>query len=204
MCVRRTRVWVCICAHFGFVDSFLFLLHRISCYLLHFQINSVAVGLQFSFADWTHCQCQTENEFFGSYTKLHTLYTLLLMLLNWNWSVNYSVGFWFLTHTRSAPRVDSASVERSREQAKKTQRKRMSTKEPAMKIALYNFLVEYHIIWNRLCVLTYNYSYCSLFHFITLCCPLCQTNAKHQISRMNLNFGPCVFFLSHLAVILNI
>lgn len=95
MCVRRTRVWVCICAHFGFVDSFLFLLHRISCYLLHFQINSVAVGLQFSFADWTHCQCQTENEFFG----LYTLCTLLLMLLNWNWSVNYSVGFWFLTHS---------------------------------------------------------------------------------------------------------
>lgn len=50
MCVYRD-----MCVYpFSVVDSFLFLLHRISCYLLHFRINSVAVGLQFSFADWAH------------------------------------------------------------------------------------------------------------------------------------------------------
>lgn len=42
----------------------------------------------------------------------HSLCTLLLMLLNWNWSVNYSVGFWFLTHTRSSPARHKCARER--------------------------------------------------------------------------------------------
>lgn len=109
----------------GFSGCLLFLLHRISCYLLHFQIcwttdrereSSVRSCSRMFHPSIEHCwliSCPSTSIFLllilthlkwvfcASAFVTYSLCTLLLMLLNWNWSVNYSVGFWFLTHSRS-------------------------------------------------------------------------------------------------------
>lgn len=62
------------------------------CWLILCPSTSIFLLLILTHLKWVFC---------ASAFVTYSLCTLLLMLLNWNWSVNYSVGFWFLTHSRS-------------------------------------------------------------------------------------------------------
>lgn len=191
------------------MDSFLFLLHRISCYLLRFRINSVAVGLQFSFADWAHwaganADVTAWKWVFRALKRTHFVINIIKLKLIRKLFRRFLISGTLVRHRNERPSASVREILRYQQPDRERKvKKAMPSRDGECENQPWKLLdiifssdsIHAVVFLHVIIPLLFFFAY-----FIKLCCPL--RYAEHQISRMNLNFGPrfvsrffcCCFF----------